>query len=175
LQASYDSREALAFVIARAVSAEDQDRCVAALVRKTEILWHIAHWNGWIFPLRLKLVATARPCLLMEWEGYKKPTHHVSRLEIPPWASRVHIVAISAHLRLGFIGIECLEDTNLALGCNACIGTIGIHKNLRQRGPLKLCGWPVLFVYRPTADQPESNPVWLFSYEPTRFEDKLSG
>ncbi len=42
LQASYDSREALAFVIARAVTTEDQDRCVAALVRKTEILWHIA-------------------------------------------------------------------------------------------------------------------------------------
>lgn len=40
-QASDDSREALAFVIARAVSAEAQDRCVAALVRKTEILWHI--------------------------------------------------------------------------------------------------------------------------------------
>ena len=40
-QASDDSREALAFVIARAVSAEEQDRCVAALVRKTEILWHI--------------------------------------------------------------------------------------------------------------------------------------
>ena len=41
LQASYDSREALAFVIARAVSPEEQDRCVTALVRKTEILWHI--------------------------------------------------------------------------------------------------------------------------------------
>jgi pyrroloquinoline-quinone synthase len=41
LQASYDSREALAFVIARAVSAEEQDRCIAALVRKTEILWHM--------------------------------------------------------------------------------------------------------------------------------------
>jgi pyrroloquinoline-quinone synthase len=41
LQASYDSREALAFVIARAVSTEEQDRCIAALVRKTEILWHI--------------------------------------------------------------------------------------------------------------------------------------
>lgn len=41
LQASYDSREALAFVIARAVRPEEQDRCVTALVRKTEILWHI--------------------------------------------------------------------------------------------------------------------------------------
>jgi pyrroloquinoline-quinone synthase len=41
LQASYDSRQALAFVIAQAVSAEEQDRCIAALVRKTEILWHI--------------------------------------------------------------------------------------------------------------------------------------
>jgi pyrroloquinoline-quinone synthase len=41
LQASYDSREALAFVVSRAVTAEEQDRCIAALVRKTEILWHI--------------------------------------------------------------------------------------------------------------------------------------
>ena len=40
-QASHDSRDALAFVIAHAVSAEEQDRCIAALVRKTEILWHI--------------------------------------------------------------------------------------------------------------------------------------
>ena len=40
-QASQDSREALEFVLTRAVTPEDQDRCVAALVRKTEILWHI--------------------------------------------------------------------------------------------------------------------------------------
>jgi pyrroloquinoline-quinone synthase len=40
-QAPRDSRDALAFVIARAVTIEEQDRCVAALVRKTEILWHI--------------------------------------------------------------------------------------------------------------------------------------
>jgi pyrroloquinoline-quinone synthase len=40
-QASQDSGEALAFVLSRAVGAEEQDRCVAALVRKTEILWHI--------------------------------------------------------------------------------------------------------------------------------------
>jgi pyrroloquinoline-quinone synthase len=40
-QASHDSREALDFVLSRAVSANEQDRCVAALVRKTEILWHI--------------------------------------------------------------------------------------------------------------------------------------
>jgi len=40
-QASQDSREALDFVLRRAVSAEEQNRCVAALVRKTEILWHI--------------------------------------------------------------------------------------------------------------------------------------
>ena len=40
-QASHDSQEALAFVLSRAVTAEDQDRCVAALLRKTEILWHI--------------------------------------------------------------------------------------------------------------------------------------
>jgi pyrroloquinoline-quinone synthase len=40
-QASHDSQEALAFVLSRAVTAEEQERCVAALVRKTEILWHI--------------------------------------------------------------------------------------------------------------------------------------
>ena len=40
-QATHDSREALAFVLSHAVTAEEQDRCVAALVRKTEILWHI--------------------------------------------------------------------------------------------------------------------------------------
>ncbi|HKT36626.1 MAG TPA: pyrroloquinoline-quinone synthase PqqC [Nitrospira sp.] len=40
-QASHDSREALDFVLSRAVSTEEQDRCVAALMRKTEILWHI--------------------------------------------------------------------------------------------------------------------------------------
>jgi len=40
-KASHDSQEALAFVMTRAVTAEAQDRCVAALVRKTEILWHI--------------------------------------------------------------------------------------------------------------------------------------
>jgi pyrroloquinoline-quinone synthase len=40
-QASHDSQEALAFVLSRAVTAEEQDGCVAALMRKTEILWHI--------------------------------------------------------------------------------------------------------------------------------------
>jgi pyrroloquinoline-quinone synthase len=40
-QASHDSQEALGFVTAQAVSVEEQDRCIAALVRKTEILWHI--------------------------------------------------------------------------------------------------------------------------------------
>ena len=40
-QAPHDSREALAFVLSRAVTPVEQDRCIAALVRKTEILWHI--------------------------------------------------------------------------------------------------------------------------------------
>jgi pyrroloquinoline-quinone synthase len=40
-QASHDSREGLAFVLSRAVSADEQDRCIAALLRKTEILRHI--------------------------------------------------------------------------------------------------------------------------------------
>ena len=115
------------------------------------------------------------PSLFGEWNRYKNPTHHVSRLEIPLWAFGVHIVTIGAHLRQGFIGIECLEDTSPALGCNACIGTIGIHEDLRKRGPLELCRWTIPSIYRPTADQPESNPIWLFSYEPPRFEYKLGG
>jgi pyrroloquinoline-quinone synthase len=36
-----DSQEAIAFVTARATSAELQEACVAALVRKTEVLWHL--------------------------------------------------------------------------------------------------------------------------------------
>ena len=36
-----DSQEAIAFVTARATSAESQAACVAALVRKTEVLWHL--------------------------------------------------------------------------------------------------------------------------------------
>lgn len=36
-----DADDALAFVAATATTREQQDRCVAALVRKTEILWHL--------------------------------------------------------------------------------------------------------------------------------------
>jgi len=36
-----DADEAMAFVVAEARTAELQDRCVAALVKKTEILWHL--------------------------------------------------------------------------------------------------------------------------------------
>jgi coenzyme PQQ biosynthesis protein C len=36
-----DSREAIAFVTERATNVELQDACVAALVRKTEVLWHL--------------------------------------------------------------------------------------------------------------------------------------
>ena len=36
-----DSQEAIAFVTARATRAELQEACVAALVRKTEVLWHL--------------------------------------------------------------------------------------------------------------------------------------
>jgi hypothetical protein len=32
------------------------------------------------------------------------------------------------------------------------MGTIGIHEDFRQAGSLELGGWPVLFVYRPTAN-----------------------
>ena len=110
------------------------------------------------------------PSLFGEWNRYKNPTHHVSRLEIPLWAFGMHIVTIGAPLRQGFIGIECLKDASPALGHNPCIGTIGIHEDLRKRSPLELCRWAILFVYRPTADQPVSNPISLFSHEPPRFE-----
>jgi pyrroloquinoline-quinone synthase len=40
-RARADGQEALALVIEEARTREQQDRCVAALVRKTEILWHL--------------------------------------------------------------------------------------------------------------------------------------
>ncbi|HEY0478792.1 MAG TPA: pyrroloquinoline-quinone synthase PqqC [Kofleriaceae bacterium] len=40
-QGRRDSEQAIAFVLAHARTAELQQRCVAALVRKTEILWHL--------------------------------------------------------------------------------------------------------------------------------------
>jgi pyrroloquinoline-quinone synthase len=40
-RAGRDSQEAIAFVVAEARSAELQERCIAALVKKTEILWHL--------------------------------------------------------------------------------------------------------------------------------------
>ncbi len=40
-RAQHDSGEALAFVVEHATTREMQERCVAALVRKTEILWHL--------------------------------------------------------------------------------------------------------------------------------------
>ncbi len=40
-RAREDSKEALAFVVEHARTPELQDRCVAALVAKTEILWHL--------------------------------------------------------------------------------------------------------------------------------------
>jgi hypothetical protein len=112
---------------------------------------------------------------LGEWDREKNPTHHGSLLEIPLWALGMYIVTVGAPLRQGFIGIKCLEDTSLALGCHACIGTIRIREDLRQRGPLELCRWAILFIYRPTADQPESNSIWLFRNEPPGFEHKLGG
>lgn len=41
VRARRDSREAVEFVVAHAHSRELQERCVAALIRKTEILWHL--------------------------------------------------------------------------------------------------------------------------------------
>jgi pyrroloquinoline-quinone synthase len=40
-RARRDSEEAIDFVVANAHSYEMQERCVAALVKKTEILWHL--------------------------------------------------------------------------------------------------------------------------------------
>jgi pyrroloquinoline-quinone synthase len=40
-RARVDSEEAIAFVVANASTFELQERCVAALIRKTEILWHL--------------------------------------------------------------------------------------------------------------------------------------
>ena len=40
-QGRRDSEQALSFVLAHAPTAELQERCIAALVRKTEILWHL--------------------------------------------------------------------------------------------------------------------------------------
>jgi pyrroloquinoline-quinone synthase len=41
-RAKRDGEEALAFVVANATTRPLQEACVAALVRKTEILWHLA-------------------------------------------------------------------------------------------------------------------------------------
>ncbi|HEX3758963.1 MAG TPA: pyrroloquinoline-quinone synthase PqqC [Kofleriaceae bacterium] len=40
-QGRRDSEQAIAFVVEHARTAEAQDGCVAALIRKTEILWHL--------------------------------------------------------------------------------------------------------------------------------------
>jgi len=40
-RARLDSQEAVEFVVRHATSYELQERCVAALIRKTEILWHL--------------------------------------------------------------------------------------------------------------------------------------
>jgi pyrroloquinoline-quinone synthase len=40
-RARQDSLEAVDFVVRHATTRELQERCVAALIRKTEILWHL--------------------------------------------------------------------------------------------------------------------------------------
>lgn len=98
------------------------------------------------------------------------PTHHVLRLEIPFRAIRVRIMTTDARLRNRFIWIEGLKDGSAAFGRHPSIGTIGIHEDLRQAGLLEFGGWPILFVYRPIANQPESQPTSLCSYELPRFD-----
>ena len=40
-RARRDSEEAIEFVVRQATTYEQQERCVAALIRKTEILWQL--------------------------------------------------------------------------------------------------------------------------------------
>jgi pyrroloquinoline-quinone synthase len=40
-RARQDSEEAIDFAVRHATTYELQERCVAALIRKTEILWHL--------------------------------------------------------------------------------------------------------------------------------------
>jgi pyrroloquinoline-quinone synthase len=51
-RARRDSEEALAFVVRRATTAAEQEACVEALVRKTEILWHLLDclWAAYVAP-----------------------------------------------------------------------------------------------------------------------------
>jgi hypothetical protein len=66
-----------------------------------------------------------------------------------------------------------LKDGSPTLGCHPSIGAIGIHEDLRQAGSLELGGWPILFVYRPIANQPESQPTSIRSDESPRFDEEL--
>jgi pyrroloquinoline-quinone synthase len=50
-RAARDGEEALGYVVLHADSRALQDRCVAALVRKTEILWHLLDCLTLAFPL----------------------------------------------------------------------------------------------------------------------------
>jgi pyrroloquinoline-quinone synthase len=51
-RARRDGEQALAFVVEHATTPELQDACVAALVRKTEILWHLLDclWAAYVRP-----------------------------------------------------------------------------------------------------------------------------
>jgi pyrroloquinoline-quinone synthase len=40
-RAAADSQEAIGFVVQQASSRELQEACIAALIRKTEVLWHL--------------------------------------------------------------------------------------------------------------------------------------
>jgi len=51
-RARQDSHEAIEFVIAHATTYELQEKCIAALIRKTEILWHLLDclWVAYVEP-----------------------------------------------------------------------------------------------------------------------------
>src|SRR5438105_3618101 len=50
--ARQDSMQAIDYVTTHATSYEQQERCVAALIRKTEILWHLLDclWAAYVEP-----------------------------------------------------------------------------------------------------------------------------
>ena len=67
-RARRDSEEAVAFVVAHARTREAQEACVAALIRKTEILWHLLDCVAAASPSATIAAAERRP---------KNPKHDI--------------------------------------------------------------------------------------------------
>jgi pyrroloquinoline-quinone synthase len=103
VQAPRDAEEGLAFVLARAASAADQERCVAALARKCEILWSLldgVEWGG----RRPRLAAAAK--LRREGDG--------AVVVLPERALRVD--ARGRAILDASDGERCADDVAAALG-----------------------------------------------------------